>query len=222
MQIPNEFRKDLELSYRNAGNLNILFRRHKPFLMRLVHHALRYHHWAVISDEDDLYQEACIWLVDSLWEWDEEKSTPLAEYVVYNVGVRLRNQIAKEQRQKRRPEAPPISLQYATSKDGTSSWIDERVDGRTPDPETLLVLRRAYNRIERELGLLARELLESLVVEGGNFSAASERILRGGRVRRVKGMSADAFRQALRRNILHQLQTIFVEENIISTNDHRL
>jgi DNA-directed RNA polymerase specialized sigma24 family protein len=226
MKIPSEFRKALERSYQNAGELNKLFVNHKPFIMRLVKHALRYNHWAVISDEDDLFQEACIWLVNSLWEWDEDKGSPLVEYVVYNIGVRLRNQIAKEQRQKRHPEVPPRSIhdQYRNpnSLGDSTRNISETIDGDVPDPESLLVIQRAYSRIERELPLLARELLESLILESGNLSAASRRVLDRGRVRRVEGMSADAFRQALRRNILSQLRTVLAEENIIPADDDRL
>lgn len=226
MQIPNDFREALDRAYTNAGELNKIFVEHEAFIKRLVRHALRYNHWAVISDADDLFQEACIWLVNSLWEWDEAKNVPLAEYIVYNIGVRLRNQIAKEQRQKRHPADPPISMQgerrNRTDDKNVPGNMEDKLQGDTPDPESLLIIRRAYQRIERELPLMARELLESLMLEGGNLSAASRRVLYGGRVRRVEGMSEDAFRQALRRNILDQLRTVLTEEHIISVNDEPL
>ena len=238
MQIPNNFREALDRAYTNAGELNNLFVEHKSFLMRLVRHAARYRHWAVLSDEDDLFQEACIWLVNSLWEWDETKDVPLAEYVAYNVGARLRNQMAYEQRKKRHPDSPPISLSAhgmsnnpirvgkneidRSFSDKKSMYLEGKIRAETPDPEALLIIRRAYDKIERELPLLARELLESLMLESGNISAASRRVLYSGRVRRVEGMSDDAFRQSLQRNILSQLRTILISENIISSNDSRL
>ena len=224
MQIPNEFKNALERAYHNAGELNKLFVDHKSFIMRLVHHSLRCRHWAVISDEDDLFQEACIWLVDSLWGWDEDKGASLSEYVTYNIGVRLRNHIAKEQRQKRHPKAPPLPIQNRTYGERINQNViyEERLNSKAPTPEELYILHHAYERIEKELPLLARELLESLMLEDGNFSAASHRVLYGGRVRRVEGMSDDAFRQALNRNILTQLRTILVAVDIIPANDGRL
>jgi DNA-directed RNA polymerase specialized sigma24 family protein len=213
MHIPNDFKEALQRAYTNAGELDKLFVDHQSFIMRLVNHSKRFNHWAVISDEEDLFQEACIWLVNSLWEWNEEKNTPLAEYVVYNIGVRLRNHVEKEKRQKRHPKTKPKSL-YADNASGFP--FEETIDGNEPTPESNLIVKRAYDRIERELPLLARELLDALIVENGNFSSASRRILHGGRVRRVRGMSDDAFRQALRKNIFSQLRTILVEEHIIS------
>jgi DNA-directed RNA polymerase specialized sigma24 family protein len=216
MKIPNEFRQAIERAYTNAGALNQLFIEHKSFLTRLVHHALRYNHWAVISDEDDLFQEACIWLVNSLWEWDEGKKTDLTEYVVYNIGVRLQNQIIKEQRQKRRPKEPTISIyqSHANKNDNYALPLCERIDGGLPTPEDILIIKRAYQRIEDELPLMARELLESLLLESGNISAASRRVLNGRRIRRVNGVTEDAFRQSIRRDILKQLVTVFEEEHI--------
>jgi DNA-directed RNA polymerase specialized sigma24 family protein len=230
MKIPNDFREALERAYRNAGELNNLFINHKTFIMRIVMHQFKYRHWSLISDEDDLYQEACIWLVNSLWEWDEERNTPLAEYVAYNIGVRLRNHMSKEQRQKRHPTERPLSLYRNTSnqdagpgeKNSSTQTMEDKIAGDTPDPEALLIIRRVYKRVEEELPLMARELLESLMLESGNLSAASRRVFYNRRVRRVEGMTEDAFRQALRRNFLNQLRTVLIDEDIMPVFDEHL
>lgn len=220
MNISASFEEALERAYHSKAELDRLFTEQRPFLMRLVHHALRFNHWAVFSDEDDLYQEACIWLVDSMWRWDEERGKTLAEYVVYNIGVRLRNYVAKEQAQKRRPMFPPKSLirkhidKEIYEQHNIGECNENDIQGDSINPEEALIIKRSIERINQGSNL-ERLLLEILIENGGNLSGAARTIIVKKKVRLPADMSVDAFRQRLQKKFLPRLRTALVEENII-------
>ena len=234
MNISNDFKAALASAYQSKSSLDKLFVEQKPFIMRLVRHALRYKPWQAISDENDVFQEACIWILHYMWEWDEERGVELERYVVYNIGVRLRNQIEKELRQKRNPPVPPNTIIFNTELNEDATWHgatkapiagpirETLLTGNVPDPEQLLTIRRSYDHVNNKLPLLARELLDCLLLEGGNFSAASRRLRQRGIVRLTREMSNDAFRQWLRSNIFHQLKTALTETDIITADSPRL
>jgi len=226
MNIPNDFKAALASAYQSKSSLDKLFVEQKPFIMRLVRHALRYKPWQAISDENDIFQEACIWILHYMWEWDDERGVTLEHYIVYNVGVRLRNQIEKELRHKRNPTFPPNTIIFDDIDSGNPGSLIEtkecKLDSGIPDPEQLLAIRRSYDHINDKLPLLARELLDCLLLEGGNFSAASRRLRRRGRVRMNREMSDDAFRQWLRSNFFDQLRTALEETHIIRSEAPKL
>lgn len=219
MHIPKSFNDALERAYRNKSQLDKLFTEQKSFIMRLVRYSLRYKPWQVISDENDLYQEACIWILHFMWKWDDERGVSLSRYVTHNVGVRLKNQIDMEMAKKRNPKTPNYEIvnESYENNGGQSNVIKENeINSNVPTPEEIIALRQAYERIDRELPLLARELLECLMLENGNLFKATRILQERGRIRGLN-KSDDALRQWLRRNFIPKLRTIFEEEQIIST-----
>lgn len=191
--------------------------------MRLVRHALRYKPQGLISTEDDLYQEACVWILHFMWEWDEERGTSLSAYVVYNVGVRLRNQIEKELARKRVPLKPCIQIEQGSSfvdKEESLSGVifEDDIKGEHPSPEELLINKRTLARFSKELPFLARELLYCLMLENGNFTRASREFRSRGRLRMTREMSDNALRLWLRRKYFDKLQTVLIDEEIIQSD----
>jgi len=223
MKIPRRFSEALNRAYHSKAELDKLFIEQYPFLMRLVSYALRYKHWAVLSDRDDLYQEACIWLVNSMWEWDETRGVKLDEYVVYNIGARLRNIIVAETRPKRRPLQKPsrIEIDYHTRRTPSRSYeicYASQLEGNVATPEELLIAKSVCMEVNKKLPMLAKDLLENLILTDGNFSKACRQVLDSGRVRTGKFITKDAFRQALRRGMLPKIKTVFSEMKIIPEN----
>jgi len=220
MNIPKTFEAALESAYINKSQLDKLFVEQKPFIMRLVNHALRYKPWDVLSDENDLFQEACIWILHFMWEWDDTRETSLARFVTYNVGVRLQNQIDKERAQKRNPRKPPIQIINddigpRTLRQNTNIIQENEINGEVPTPEDLFAIKHACEMVDRTLPLVAREFLECLMLEEGNFFGATRRLRARGRIRLIDEMTDDAFRQWVKRkNLLSKIRKVFDQEQI--------
>ena len=103
MKIPKSFKEDIELLYNGKIDENVFIVKHTNFLKKLAKHAIRFPTMWTISDEEDMFQEAWYWLIRSLWEYDENRNTELARYVVYNIGARLKACIRHEKNIKRHP-----------------------------------------------------------------------------------------------------------------------
>jgi hypothetical protein len=221
VQVPNSFIEALDGAYKSKSKLDKLFVEQKPFIMRMVKHALRYNPWQLISDENDLYQEACIWLLHFMWEWDEEKGKTLSEYVTYNIGIRLKNQVDKEMAGKRSSKAPPLSIVNSDIQE--NEFCDNTIretflESNTTDAETLLSISQVYNKVNNELPFLAGELLECLLLENGNVVRAGRMLREQGRIRGVT-KSEDTFRQWLKRKYFPMLRSVLKEAHIISSED---
>lgn len=223
MKIDEGFRKALDRAYHSRAQLTKLFTEQRSTIERLVRWSLRGNHWGVISDEDDLYQEACIWIVDSLWRWDETRGTPLAEYVVYNVGARLRNQIQKELASKRRPKKPTISIyeNRGRDKDGlsTSITIEETLPSRESSAEERLALEEVLKCVDEQMTFMEKRLLDFLIEEEGNFKEAAIKLQHV--VRGANAMTEGAFRMHLRRNVVPKIHLFLVKNGFVNSSTKR-
>ena len=221
MKIPNDFSKDLEASYESRAELEKLFTNHRPFIMRLVRHALRYHPWQMISDEDDLFQEACIILTDAMWRYDESRGPSLAEFVVYEIGGRLSNLIMKEIRACRNPKYAPKSIEFGSNTNGegerleTKSSISEQViyDPYSSDPESLTAIKHALEQVRDTEPAIVKYLLDALM-ENTSFAGAC-RDLHKRKIRTPYPVTDGAFRVSVRRHILPRLRSDFASADII-------
>ena len=214
MQIPKSFEDALFRAYNDRSELLKLFTEQRSFIEKLARWSLRGNHWGIISDQDDLYQEACIWIIDSLWRWDDKVGTPLGRYVVYNVGARLRNVVAKETTSKRRPKKPSISLNKKVYEDSSDSMtIQDCIPSNEPSSEERVAFEEALRCVDKELPFLAKMLLNYLIEEEGNFSAAAARLKT--KIKGIGNVSDSAFRMTLRRNVIPEIHSVLVEKNLL-------
>lgn len=216
MKIDKSFRMALDRAYVSRSDLNKLFVEQRHTIEHLARWALRGNHWGVISDIDDLYQEACIWIVDSMWRWDETVGTPLAEYVVYNVGARLRNVITKEIAKKRCPRKQSISLQKELYKGDNLStgYLQDRIPSLDPSQEERLAFEEALRCIDNELPYIAKMLLDYMIEEDGNFTAAATKLQK--KIRGYENFNSSAFRMQLRRKVIPEIHSVLIEHNLVS------
>lgn len=215
LKIDDGFRKALDRAYHSRAHLNKLFTEQRSTIERLVRWSLRGNHWGVISDEDDLYQEACIWIVDCLWRWDETRGTPLAEYVVYNVGARLRNALQKELASKRRPKKPNVSLNKKKYNDEDNDMtVQDTVASNDPSAEERLAYEEVMKCIDTQMTFVEKRLLDFLIEEDGNFKEAAIKLQRV--VRGANTMSEGAFRMHLRRNVVPKIHSFLVKNNYVN------
>lgn len=217
MKIPSDFAQALRDVYRGRISFDNFFRTQQPVILRITRHAMRYHP-RILSEEDDLYQEACYWLMQILWDYDETRGTTLERYVVYNLGVRLKMHIEKEMAEKRTTKVPPLSIDNIDT--DTETWDataipEERLRCDAPDAEEICNVREFYNAAERDLPLMGLEFLESLLTESGNRAAAARRVRTNLRVRGRRMMGDDAFRLSLVRNFLPEIRSILTRTHII-------
>lgn len=96
MHISTSFIEDIEKTYVGLLTTDQLIQRQKLFLLHMSHHAYNFLHYKRIPVKryvtvDDYYQEACIILVESLWNWNEDSGISLSRYAVYNIGAKLQN-----------------------------------------------------------------------------------------------------------------------------------
>jgi len=218
MRIPKEFSEALSRAYVDSDELTLLFKNHRNFISSLVRYALRFNHWGVISDEDDLFQEACLIIIDALWTWDEERSE-LDEYVVYQIGAYLKNKVMGELAKRRRPNNAPVPIVESEfgierTHDTINSIREDRLtDPNSRDADLNLAIKRAIRHIESE-PMLVRVVFHAMLEENGNVSAACRRVKLSGKVRGAQE-SPDAWRQHIIKNILPRIRTAFESEDII-------
>ena len=217
MKIPSDFAQALQDVYHGSIDFDQFFKTQREVILRITRHAMRYHP-RILSDEDDLYQEACYWLMQIMWDYDEDKGTTLERYVSYNLGVRLKMHIEKERAEKRTPSTIPLSIDNVDT--DTETWDasaipEERLACDAPDAEAVCIAREFYNTASRDLPLMGLEFLESLLVESGNRAAAARRVRRNLRIRGGRVTSNDAFRLSLIRNFLPEFCSILDRTHII-------
>jgi hypothetical protein len=150
-----------------------------------------------------------------MWHWDDKVGTPLAEYVVYNVGARLRNVVAKEVTKKRCPQKRTVSLQKKLYEDSNGvETLQDSIQSKEPSQEERLAFKEALECIDNELPYLAKTLFQYMVEEDGNFTEAAKRLQK--KVRGLEEVSPSAFRMQLRRNVIPEIHSVLVEKNLIN------
>ena len=173
-------------------------------------YATRGYEGKYISDEDDLYQEACYWLINCMWEWDDDRGISLERYVVYNLGVRLRNIVKSEAVKKRGGDCIKIPI---GKKDEENNIVEEEcLEVLTLSPEKAFRLKEFQEYIKTK-SFLVNKLLECLLLENGNFSGAC-RMLRP-YVRDTDSMTEDSFRRYVEKKFLADLRKDAISANII-------
>lgn len=218
MHTPKSFRDDLELVYN--GNLDIakLFTTHKNYIQSLGAYALRYKSYWTISDQDDLYQEACYWITRLLWEYDESRDVDLTRYVIYNVGVRLCSVVRFEKNIKRHPPkgcTTRIDVWQNTYDDGNNKFEEVYLKDNCVDIETSVAVREALANADAKLSQAAWELTVALIREGGNLTAATRTLLRSKEIRRRFGTDVTNVRYALQTKVLPEIFKFFNPADIM-------
>jgi hypothetical protein len=217
MKIPQSFANDLWRAYAGQIEIDELIKTHRRFLYGLARFSIRYKTPWYISDEDDMFQEACYWLLHSMWKWDPSQGKTLEHYVVYNIGARLDTQADKERAQKRHPKAGQrgrVEIWDSRSKNGDGhSW--ESTISYGSSPEVITAIRRALEKASQELTELAQILLVALVENEGNFAGATRDLLCQPEIRRRFGPDEDHLKYVLRRRVLPEIFTFLAPVHII-------
>jgi hypothetical protein len=196
-------------AYTGETTVDDLIRDQEHFLRGLARYALRFQTAWYTSDEDDLFQEACLWLVRALWDWDEDKGKELAEYVVWNIGARLGNQIKSERAERRHPDANhsrKIDIWGFARPDGTQSLtMEAMLAGRGPNPELAVAIREALTRANEEMTDLARTLMVALIENDGNLAGAARDLLQLKEIVNRFGPDERHLKYVLRRRVMPEI-----------------
>lgn len=214
MKIPKTFESDIQATYNGDLSIDELITRYQDFLRSLGKYALRYQTTWYISDEDDMFQEACIWLMRALWDWDESRGVSLSRYVVYNIGVRLGTQVEHERAKKRHPSAVKLDLWGSRGKDADNFTWEETLHNST-DIETIVAIRRALVAASNELTDLAKMLLVALIDNGGNFAGASRDLYEKNEIRSRFGPDQEHLKYVLRRKVMPEIFNFLEPTHII-------
>lgn len=218
MRIPSSFKTDVADAYAGKLSLDELIRRQESFLRGLARFALRHRTQWYLSDEDDMFQEACMWLVQCMWDWDEVRGTPLERYLAYNIGVRLGTQAKKECKKRRHPKNGfKVDIWDTRGKNGDCFTWEESIPS-ADNTETAVAIRRAIARAEQELTQLAQLLLSALIENSGNFSGAVRDLLLNDDIRRRYGSDRDHLKYVLRRKVLPEIFSFLGPTHIIPAN----
>jgi DNA-directed RNA polymerase specialized sigma24 family protein len=219
MKIPKSFRTALDNAYVGEISLDNLIKSQEHFLRSLARYALRCKQW-YMSDEDDLFQEACVWLIQSMWDWDDTRGVGLAEYVVYNIGARLKTQLEFEQAKRRSPKANDLQRvglwdQVTYHGNDFNDTRESRIQGASPDPEIVAALREALELANREMTNLAKDLLLALANNNGNVTMATRDLLKQDHIKFRFGHDEIHLKYILQKKIMPEIFQFLTPAHII-------
>lgn len=196
-------------AYTGETSLDRLIHDQEHFLRALARYAIRFKTCWFMSDEDDVFQEACIWLVDSMWNWEDDRNVDLADYVVYNIGVRLKMYVEAERAKKRHPNANRSRREgiwdEQNSEDGSNSLRESSIDSGIPDIETTIAIRQALKIANENLTDLAKELLIALANNNGNLAGATRDLLERDHIVKRFGSDEKHLKYLLRKKVLPEI-----------------
>lgn len=207
MHIPRTFKTCLWRAYTGEIDLDDLIKDQEHFLRALARYSLRYKTTWYMSDEDDLFQEACIWMIRSMWEWDESRGRSLEEYVIYNIGARLATQIKVERAKRRHPDANTsrkLNIWESSYDDNTLS-MESMIAGNGPNPELIVILREAIEIANENLTDLAKDLLIALAENNGNLTWATRDLMERDHIRRRFGPDENHLKYVLRQKVMPEI-----------------
>jgi hypothetical protein len=207
-------------AYTGETSLDKLIGDQEHFLRGLARYALRFQTAWYTSDEDDLFQEACIWLNTSMWDWDRDKGRELAEYVVWNIGARLGNKIKSERADRRHPDANhsrKVDI-WSPCWDDNTLCMEAMIAGRGPNPEMVVAVREALDRADKELTDLARSLMLALVMNDGNLAGAARDLLESEEIIKRFGPDERHLRYELRRRVMPEIFNFLSPMHIMPEN----
>lgn len=217
MKIPKHFERDLSAAYHGDISLDNLIYKQETFLRALAKFALRYRTAWMISEEDDLFQEACIWLVDSMWEWDSSKGPSLSTFVVYNIGARIAGVVRYEKNIKRHPDVNSgwrCDLWGPAFKDDEGDTLESTIDSGVT-LELDYILRCAIDVSYNRLSALAQEFTLALIECDGRFNDAVDRMRRIHHVQKRFGEETNRLPYVLRMKIVPEIEHFFEIGDII-------
>lgn len=223
MKIPKTFERDLFDTYHGHMDLNQLIRKQEPFLRGLARFALRYRTSFMISDEDDLFQEACWWLLDSIWEFDENKSSSnniqhaLSRYVIYHIGVRLAGIVKFEKNIKRHPDPNHswrVDVWGSAGKDEEGNTIESCLPSNV-DIEVQTAIRQAFTLAHDNISDIAKELMIALIDCDGNFAEAVRMISSRKHIVKKYGNDEAHLKYRMRFKVLPEISQFFQIGDII-------
>lgn len=214
MKIPKRFESDLNDLRDGKITFETFLQNNDSYIRNVSRYALRYKLPFLISDEDDMYQEACYWILDSIWEYDETRGVSLVRFVTYNVGVRLAAIIRYEKHGKRYLQigqrkrlCDTISSTNELKLEDTISSID--------DTERYVAIKLAIENASNELTDLAKELVQALVEENGVFIYAVRRLAKRPHIKKRFGLDEAHLKYALKNKVLPEILSSFRTEDII-------
>lgn len=216
MKIPKTFKKDINQYYAGHITFDDLIMSQNHFLRRLIGHALRYATIWMISDHDDLFQEACKELHERMWSWDNTRGPDLATYCVYNIGVKLTTIVKSEKAKKRHPDA------NRARKINIWEPIDEESGGSyeniLPSPDNIEVscaIKQAIDRAHNELTDIAQDLLRSLANNSGNLTQSMRDMWSQDHIRERYGCNESHMKYVIRKKVLPELANYLHPSRII-------
>lgn len=223
MNIPKTFVEDIHLVRKNNRiYMPRMIKRNKTFIQGLANHSLRYRHPNVIWDKDDMFQEACYWLIFSVQEWNEEKGTTLEKYVVYNIGVRLSNLIKKELAKKRFHYKYSIEIpRYSNDIENSLGHIGAKLNNKENEIdninniEEILNVKKIFDVLSKELTSIQIKFLGCLIESEGNVREACKIYLSKYKINK-KDITQEQLRQFAIKNILPNIRTKFSSVDIIN------
>jgi len=222
LKVPKSFDQDLHKVHEGDITVADFLETHHLVLRRLAKHALRYRTEWYISDEDDMYQEACYWLVRALWDWDEDRGTELGEYVLYNIGARLNTTIRVERAGRRHPDRNTSRKVPIWDIHDEGLTVEETLPNPSADPELRLAIKQAFDKANAELTGLARELVVVLIEENGNLAAAARRLVRRKHIRRRFGSDPNYLKYKLNKLVGKEISDFFEPTAIIPADGKRV
>jgi len=157
-----------------------------------------------------------MWMIRCMWDWEEDRGTNLAEYVVYNIGARLGTQVKTERAKRRHPDANRsrrVNI-WDQSYDDNSLSMEAMIAGNGPNPELVVAIREALEIANENLTDLAKDLLFALANNNGNLTWATRDLLEKDHIRRRFGPNEDHLKYVLRRKVMpevfHFLQPVHI------------
>jgi len=221
MKIPREFSVDLSRVYEGDIKIDELIKKHSPYLHSLAKYALRFSTQWFLSEEEDLFQEACIWLNHSLWDWESDKR-PLDEFVVYNIGARLSTTIRVERAKRRHPDRntsrkiniwEPIEDSSGDSEG--HNLLEETLPSNSINPERWVIFYEALKNAESDMTELAKEVLEVLAETDGNWTSTARLLMARPHIRQRFGTSPKSVKYRLKQKIGREILALRRELDII-------
>lgn len=228
MRVSATFERDLERTYNGVITLSQFITAHKGVLRAIAKHALRYKTQWFLSDEDDMFQEACYWLVRAMWDFDDTRGRTLCDYVLYNIGVRLNTHIRAERTARKHPDKNTsfkIDIWGPLNKSDENEFkvlVENVLPSPCADPETTLAIKQAFANAEKKLTKIAKELLIALIEENGNMAATSRRLLRRKHIRKRFGNDPKHLEYILKRRVMPEISSNFDLMAIIPTGTNRM
>jgi len=205
VNIPRRVTNELNDAYNGKITVDEFIKRNSSFINRLALHSIRYSTNSGTLTMEDMFQEACILLVEYMWKWEEYRGVTLEHYVFYNVGVRLGNIVRAEHRQKRKPE----------NRGTVDVYYKPDVLNTTANPEVLYAIKEAIEQAEEELSDTAIMYARCLADNDGVYTEALNDMIKNEQVTGRYGTNKPTLKYVLETKIRKELTSHLNPNDII-------